>query len=585
MKKIIAGTVMATALLAASTSSWTTLDGHAYAAVEKNTSASRYIVNVNGKLMTVRSLHRSGTVLLAGSDMAKLFSADYRYDQKHQYYEIRRTSPNVRIVLQIGKKAALVNGKSVSLSVAPQRFGQELYVDAKQIAALLGGQWKAEAGVSIVSTSGSLRPFRETWQVNGSTATIHGLVLGQTSFYSVNDVAAAFGATVHVDKKTSMVKVKKGNRTILFHPFSYVLNAGGKKTSLPTAPFIQNGVPYINLSAIVYALGGDIEEEDRFIATSGFIKGTSINPQWIDQNTLLISRPDEASSLLLDIRSRTAIRSINEMDLTLSHDGKKAAYVDENGHLFVIDFVSNTVQQIGEDDEVKTDLVWSSDGRSLYCIYGSNNEAVAVVALDNGTVTKLIDDKVKYKTDLRLSSDGTKLLYTVANEGKTNYTDDQKTDVDSINTSGTDPQLILVDLSSPTKQPTPLTSSPDNKVDSAFLSNHDIVYVSATDDEMSPPSLKVIRNGVEQTLLDKQNIIDMAVVKSRIYVVVEANDLYTIRCFDPSTKSWTTMGSTKNEITSIAPSPYDDQIAVTMATDGGENVSLLRHGSWMNLTK
>ncbi|MCG5026803.1 hypothetical protein MAH48_14410, partial [Anoxybacillus flavithermus] len=139
--------------------------------------------------------------------------------------------------------------------------------------------------------------------------------------------------------------------------------------------------------------------------------------------------------------------------------------------------------------------------------------------------------------------------------------------------------------SSPTKQPTPLTSSPDNKVDSAFLSNHDIVYVSATDDEMSPPSLKVIRNGVEQTLLDKQNIIDMAVVKSRIYVVVEANGLYTIRCFDPSTKSWITMGSTKNEITSIAPSPYDDQIAVTMATDGGEKVSLLRHGAWMNLTK
>ncbi|WP_236930841.1 stalk domain-containing protein [Geobacillus sp. JS12] len=255
MKKIIAGTVMATALLTALPSSWPALDGHAYAAAKKNTAASHYIVNVNGNLMTVRSLHRSGTVLLAGSDMAKLFSADYRYDPKHQYYEIRRTSPNIRMVLQTGKKAALVNGKSISLSVAPQRFGQELYVDAKQIAALLGGQWKAEAGVAIVSTSGSFRPFRETWQVNGSTATIHGLVLGQTSFYSVNDVAAAFGATVHVDKKTSMVKVKKGNRTIIFNPFSYVLNAGGKKTSLPTAPFIQNGVPYINLSAIVYALG------------------------------------------------------------------------------------------------------------------------------------------------------------------------------------------------------------------------------------------------------------------------------------------------------------------------------------------
>ncbi|MEB3750704.1 stalk domain-containing protein [Geobacillus sp. FSL W8-0032] len=585
MKQIIAGTVMATALLAASPSSWTALDGHAYAAAEKNTAASHYIVNVNGKLMTIRSLHRSGTVLLAGSDMAKLFSADYRYDQKHQYYEIRRTSPNVRIVLQTGKKAALVNGKSVSLSVVPQRFGQELYVDAKQIAALLGGQWKAEAGVAIVSTSGSFHPFRETWQVNGSTATIHGLVLGQTSFYSVNDVAVAFGATVHVDKKTSMVKVEKGNRTILFHPFSYVLNAGGKKISLPTAPFIQNGVPYINLSALVYALGGEIEKEDRFIATSGFIKGTSINPQWIDQNTLLISRPDEASSLLLDIRSRTAIRSINEMDLTLSPDGKKAAYVDENGHLFIIDLSSNVVKQIGDDDEVKTDFVWSNDGRSLYCIYGSNNEAIAVVSLETGSINKLIDDKVKYKTDLRLSPDGTKLLYTVANEGKTNYTDDQKTDVDSIDTSGTDPQLFLVDLSSANKQPTPLTSSPDNKVNSAFLSNSEIVYVSAIDSETARPSLKRTRNGNEQTLLADQNIIDAVVVKNRIYVAIETNGIYTIRIFDPSTSSWTTMGSTKNEITSIAPSPYDNQIAVTIATENGEKISILRNGRWIDMTK
>ncbi|BBW98001.1 kelch motif-containing protein [Geobacillus icigianus] len=74
----------------------------------------------------------------------------------------------------------------------------------------------------------------------------------------------------------------------------------------------------------------------------------------------------------------------------------------------------------------------------------------------------------------------------------------------------------------------------------------------------------------EQTLLAGYNIIDAVVVKNRIYVAIETNGIYTIRIFDPSTSSWTTMGSTKNEITSIAPSPYDNQIAVTIATENGK---------------
>ncbi|MFC0296108.1 hypothetical protein [Geobacillus jurassicus] len=104
MKKIIAGTVMATALLAGSPLPWTSLDGHVYATASEKIVISRYPVNVNGKLATVRSLHHSGVALFAASDLAKLFSANYTYDKVHQRYEIRRTSPEVRIVFQAGKK-------------------------------------------------------------------------------------------------------------------------------------------------------------------------------------------------------------------------------------------------------------------------------------------------------------------------------------------------------------------------------------------------------------------------------------------------------------------------------------------------
>ncbi|KDE45923.1 hypothetical protein DI43_18720 [Geobacillus sp. CAMR12739] len=107
---------------------------------------------------------------------------------------------------QAGQNKRLSMENHFSLSIAPQRSGKELYIDAKPIAELLGGQWQAENGIAVVSTSGSFRSFSETWEFDGSPSVIHGVAFQHVSFYSVYDIAAAFGAAVHVVKNETWSK-------------------------------------------------------------------------------------------------------------------------------------------------------------------------------------------------------------------------------------------------------------------------------------------------------------------------------------------------------------------------------------------
>jgi Tol biopolymer transport system component len=362
------------------------------------------------------------------------------------------------------------------------------------------------------------------------------------------------------------------------------LNVNGKKLKMPFTPVMFKSTPYADLTSIVTALGGDIDE--NFISTAGFLKGTNTNPQWINSYLMLVTNEDDSTSKLIDIRSRKVVSTISQSDTVVSPDGKYAAYVDDSGLLYVIDLASGKTKQISDDDDVKVELTWSKDSKRLYFIHGSNNDAISVVSLDSGVVTKLVDDKVKYKTDLHLSPDETKILYTAAKEAKTNYTDSQNTDVDSIDTTGTDPQLFMVDLTSDNKQPVQLTTSADNKVDGNFVSNNQVIYLSATDDETSLPSLKMIADGKEKTLLANKNIIDVAVSDGKIYVALEeTNGIYTINTLNPETKKLTKLASTKEMIASLSVSPYNQQIAVAISTNNGEKVAILENGHLVDITK
>lgn len=581
--KILVSALVASTLMNAPTIFDTAKSEKAFAAAKSIKNTTSYPLYVNGRATTIQTITVQGHIMADARELAHHFAATYAYNQKQHVYSMMIKSPKVEIKLKKNSSLMDVNGEKKRLSVATKWVDNKLYVDLVSIVQALNGQLLVEQRGLILCTTGSIKKVQSTLNFDGVTKVINTVTFGKKALYSVKDLATAFGASVSYDKKTSAITVNKETKKVVLDNFSDTININGKKLKMPSSTVAIQNILYTDLDSLVRGLGG--ETEGTFIATKGFLKGTNTNPQWINSSSLLVTNEEDSALKLIHVQSRKVVSSISQHDAVVSPDGQYIAYVNEDGLLYVMNLANGQAKQISNDDDVKVELTWSKDSKRLYFIHGSNNEAISMVSIATGAVTKIVDDKIKYKSDLHLSPDETKILYTVAKEAKTNYTDDQKTDVDSIDTAGADPQLFMVDLTSDNKQSVQLTNSADNKINSNFVSNNQIIYLSASSEVESFPSLKMIEGNKEETLLSNRNIIDVKVAKGIIYVIEEENGIYTIQTLHLETKSLKNLFRTKEEIKSLAVSPYNNQIAVTISTQSGEKIAILEKGKLVDMTK
>lgn len=582
-KKILVSALVASTLMNTPTIFETVKSEKVFAAAKSMKNTTSHSLYVNGRATTIQTITVHGHILVDARELAHHFAATYAYNQKQHVYSMMIKSPKVEIKLKKNSTLMVVNGKKKKLSVATKWVANKLYVDPVPIVQALNGQLLVDQQGLVLSTTGSIKKAQSALNVDGVTKLINTVTFGKKILYSVKDLATAFGASVSVDKKTRTITVNKEAKKVVLDNFSDIININGKKFKMPSSTIVIQNIPYTDLDSFVRGLGGDTE--GTFIATKGLLKGTNTNPQWVNSSLLLVTNEEDSTLKLIHVQSRKVVSSISQHDAVVSPDGQYIAYVSEDGLLYVMNLANGQTKQISNDDDVKVELTWSKDSKRLYFIHGSNNEAISMVSIDTGNITKIVDDKIKYKSDLHLSPDETKIVYTVAKEAKTNYTDDQKTDVDSIDTAGADPQLFMVDLTSDNKQPMQLTNSADNKINSNFVSNNQIIYLSASSESESLPSLKMIVGNKEETLLSNKNIVDVKVANGIIYIVTEENGIYTVQTLHPETKSLNNLVRTKEEIKSLDVSPYNNQIAVTISTQSGEKVAILEKGQLVDVTK
>ncbi|ANB60282.1 stalk domain-containing protein [Anoxybacteroides amylolyticum] len=582
-KKILVSALVASTLMNTPTIFETVKSEKVFAAAKSMKNTTSYSLYVNGRAATIETITVHGHILVDARELAHHFAATYAYNQKQHVHSIMIKSPKVEIKLKKNSTLMVVNGEKKKLSVATKWAANKLYVDPVPIVQALNGQLLVDQRGLVLSTTGSIKKIQSALNFDGVTKLINTVTFGKKTLYSVKDLATAFGASVSVDKKTSAITVNKETKKVILANFSDIININGKKLKMPSSTIVIQNIAYTDLDSFVRGLGGDTE--GTFIATKGFLKGTNTNPQWVNSSLLLVTNEEDSTLKLIHVQSRKVVSSISQHDAVVSPDGQYIAYVSGDGLLYVMNLANGQTKQISNDDDVKVELTWSKDSKRLYFIHGSNNEAISMVSIDTGTITKIVDDKIKYKSDLHLSPDETKIVYTVAKEAKTNYTDDQKTDVDSIDTAGADPQLFMVDLTSDNKQPIQLTNSAENKINCNFVSNNQIIYLSASSESESLPSLKMIVGNKEETLLSNKNILDVTVANGIIYIVTEANGIYTVQTLHPETKSLNNLVRTKEEIKSLAVSPYNNQIAVTISTQSGEKVAILEKGQLVDVTK
>lgn len=437
---------------------------------------------------------------------------------------------------------------------------------------------------------------KETIVVDGKAKSISFTKWNKHKLYSVEQLSKLMSATYKYNSKTKTYVVsKKVNKKA--QKLEYKANSGsavinGKKTKVSLAPRLVGKTLFVDADSFVKVIGGDFISlpKGHFLSTEGLVNGDTYNPQWVNNSTILVTNEDgvDSRTLLLNTASKKEIFSLNETELVVSPNGRQAIYADENGFAHLVDLASKQVKQLGEDDAVKSEFVWSKDGQTVYFLAGDKLDQVGSMNVADGTVKTILSDKVNYKSDLHLSADGKKLLYVVGKEGSTTFTEGDNPEVVNIDTTGTEPQIYQINLDDAQPAAKALTATTDNKLFPGFLPNGDVVYLSAEVDSTKLPELKVIKEGATaETLISGKDIISSTVTPDGelFTLVAESNGYSVIYKVNPATKKLTKVAQTKLKLTSFTISNDGKSVAATTPGVNGDAVIVLKNGVTEVLTK
>lgn len=427
--------------------------------------------------------------------------------------------------------------------------------------------------------------------VDGITKKIASIQVNGNTLFSVKEIAHFTQATFSYDAKSKTYNlVGKGHNVTFKRQSNYIIsNNKQMKLAAPVTTF--NNQTYIDLEPLVSALGGDVVTNEvtkvKFIATKGLASGSFSNAKWINESQILFTSEDE-NAYLFNVKTKKIMKQFSVLEMVTSPDGKQAVYTDDTGFVYLLDFETGKIIQISSDESFKAEFKWSVDGTKLFFLQGEKNETVSSMSVKDGIITKILDDKVEYKSDLVISADGKKVLYTAAKQAVTKYTDDTKSDVDTIVTDGTEPQIFVLDTTVQDSKPVAISSSKDNKFFTNFLPNGNVLYLGVdVEDEEKLPELKLVQSDTTTTLVSAMQIESINVTnKGSVYLLVtEEDESYSIYKLDVNTKKLERKLNTTQTVTNFDVSMDEKQVVVSVLTENGEKISIIKNSSLEALTK
>lgn len=221
------------------------------------------------------------------------------------------------------------------------------------------------------------------------------------------------------------------------------------------------------------------------------LKGELADPIWVGNQQIVVG---EVKTLGLeyylvnatDGSAKVVIpEEKNATEVAASSDGMMIAYTNDNGDIFKMNLSDMKEEKISSDNEPKTELNWSTDGKKLFFLKGEKLDAISAITLETKKTADILADKVAYKSDLYISPNGKRLIYTVTNAGTTDAT------TLAISAKGTEPQIYRLDLTQKDAKPLKMTSSLDNKSYSVLAGSGAVIYLST--DPNNPESKSVAR--------------------------------------------------------------------------------------------
>ncbi|MEO3944341.1 stalk domain-containing protein [Gorillibacterium sp. CAU 1737] len=300
-----------------------------------------------------------------------------------------------------------------------------------------------------------------------------------TSLIAIRDLANSFGIVPEYAKGQIVLNTEV---TVELTVGSTAYRVNGEEKAFTIAPYEVAGSVFAPLNELVEALGGTVEKSGSNILIQSFqlAEGEFSSVRWISNDRVLAVREDDHALVLIDTLSKRSTVLIADADaagLVLSPDGKTGIYTLGNGTVKTINLATGILRTVTKDSSVKTDLVWSADGKTVYFIQGDNQEKLASLNVETGVISKVLEDKVTYKSDLRVSADSKKLLYLVNITGTAKNDSNSTEESLTIDYSTAGTQLVSLELGKADAKPVVLTFDAANKLYPQLLKDGSAAYI------------------------------------------------------------------------------------------------------------
>lgn len=279
------------------------------------------------------------------------------------------------------------------------------------------------------------------------------------------------------------------------------------------------------------------------------LKGDLVEPVWVGNQQIVVGSVKTVGLEYylvnaVDGSSKVVIpEEKNATEVAASADGTMIAYTNDNGDIFKMNLSDMKEEKISSDNEPKAELIWSGDSQKVFFLKGEKLDVISAVTVATKKTADVLADKVAYKSDLFVSFNGKRLIYTVTNAGTTDAT------TLAVSTKGTEPQIYRLDLTQKNAKPMKMTSSLDNKSYSFLTESGAVIYLST--DPSSPVNKSVAR-------------ITSSDGKSNSVMTALDNARQTMATPDGNAWSLTVNGSGKQMVYNIAANAERFEVPVTV---------------------
>ncbi|MBU5353928.1 hypothetical protein KQI74_16710 [Paenibacillus barcinonensis] len=446
--------------------------------------------------------------------------------------------------------------------------------------------------VGAVSATPAAKPAASTTQVQNSTFTINGnqvivrsLVKNGETLVAVRDVIKAIGAQAEIVNGATVIQLN--GHTVSVQNKSKQLEVDGTKVNLNQPVMIIGGTSYAALRPLVSSVGGTVglRNGQLEISTIALIEGAE-NPRFAGANQMIVSKNDDQGRSDYLVNTATGkyellLTSEGGSDLVVSPSGNQAAYTNAEGAVYVIDLKTKASRLITSDTSIKPELVWSADESSIYFLQGDKGSVIANLNLADGSIKKLVEDKVDYKENLNVSVSGKRFVYTVTTLGKVT-SDATNVDEDnvSIDFSANQQQLFSYNNGADKPEAVKLTTSTDDKVFIYSVDGQKAYYVSVPSEDGNASLMSVDTSQKPVTAYNEHDVEQAVLSGGTLYVLVAQDEKNSvILSIDTVTGQQSKLYTVSSDVSSIVVT--GSQMAIV---ENGR-VLVQAGGSWKPVTK